>query len=131
MVLSACETGVGTLSKGEGPLSIGRGFQYAGVQNVLFFLWNVNDKTTSQLMQFFYQNLHRSVSHGYVVHTAKLDYLASTSIANAQKSSYYWAAFVYYGSYQATKTSSYNWILILGIFLLIMLFLLGIRQKVT
>jgi len=131
VVLSACETGIGTLSKGEGPLSIGRGFQYAGIQNVLFSLWNVNDKTTSQLMQFFYQNLHRSESKGYAIHTAKLDYLASPTISNAQKSPYYWAAFVYYGSNQASKTSSYNWILILGILLLIILFLLGIRQKVT
>ena len=131
IVLSACETGIGTLSKGEGPLSIGRGFQYTGIQNTLFSLWNVNDKTTAQFMKLFYENLDISESNSYATHAAKLDYLNSQNISNAQKSPYYWAAFVYYGSYQTPNTSSYNWMLITGVFLLIILFLLGIRQKLT
>ena len=56
VVLSACETGIGKLYKGEGPMSIARGFQYAGAQNVLFSLWQINDLSTSQIMQSFYKN---------------------------------------------------------------------------
>lgn len=106
IVLSACETGVGKLTKGEGPLSIGRGFQYAGANNVLFSLWKVNDKSTSLLMKDFYQNLDQSNTQA--LHQAKLNYLNNSKIANAQKSPYHWAAFVYYGEIQAP--TSYNMI---------------------
>ncbi|WP_299243887.1 CHAT domain-containing protein [uncultured Aquimarina sp.] len=129
VVLSACETGIGTLAKGEGPLSIGRGFQYAGVPNVLFSLWKVNDKTTSQLMQYFYQNLNLSNSYVYGLHKAKLDFLTSKEISNTQKSPYYWASFVYFGNHQSPTEEKSNWIFIIGGFLLIVLFLFVIRQK--
>lgn len=129
VVLSACETGVGKLAKGEGPLSIGRGFQYAGVSNVLFSLWKVNDKTTSQLIGNFYKNLKKSNSNNNALHKAKLTYLSSKNISNVQKSPYHWAAFVYYGSYQAPIGTSYFWIISLGVFSLIILLLFVIRQK--
>jgi CHAT domain-containing protein len=54
VVLSACETGVGKLYKGEGAMSIARGFQYAGAENLLFTLWQINDLSTSQIMESFY-----------------------------------------------------------------------------
>ncbi|SEL22760.1 CHAT domain-containing protein [Aquimarina amphilecti] len=130
VVLSACETGVGSIISGEGPLSIGRGFQYAGVPNVLFSLWMVNDKTTSELMGYFYKNLQLSRSNVEGLHKGKLDYLNSEKISNAQKSPYYWAAFIYYGSYQAPTHYNYNWVWITGVFLLIILFLFVIRQKI-
>ena len=129
VVLSACETGIGALAKGEGPLSVGRGFQYAGVQNVLFSLWRVNDKTTALLMKDFYQNIHHSYPYTHALHQAKLKYLASKEISNIQKSPYYWASFVYYGNYEPLKESTSNWAFIIGAFLLIILFLFVIRQK--
>ncbi|WP_219010881.1 CHAT domain-containing protein [Aquimarina litoralis] len=130
VVLSACETGVGVVAKGEGPLSIARGFQYAGVPNALFSLWKVNDKTTSQLMENFYQNLRSYNSKAHGLYVSKLDYLSSEKITNAQKSPYYWASFVYYGVYEhPTQSGRYSWILIAIFFLLIILFLLAVRQK--
>ena len=47
IVLSACETGIGKLQKGEGAISVARGFQYAGASSVLFSLWKVNDQSTA------------------------------------------------------------------------------------
>ena len=38
LVLSACETGVGTLRKGEGAMSLARGFSYTGVRNLIVSL---------------------------------------------------------------------------------------------
>lgn len=55
VVLSACETGIGKLYKSEGAMSIARGFQFAGAQNLLFSLWKVNDYTTSVFMDYFYK----------------------------------------------------------------------------
>ncbi|WP_160114727.1 CHAT domain-containing protein [Aquimarina sp. AU474] len=132
VVLSACETGVGKLAKGEGPLSIGRGFQYAGVKNTLFSLWKVNDLTTSKLMRNFYKNLKTSYIKGNALHQAKLDYLNDKNITNAQKSPYHWAAFVYYGEIEANSSSNYVWYGVsIVLFILIILFLRRFPQSRT
>ncbi len=132
VVLSACETGIGKLIKGEGPLSIGRGFQYAGVKNVLFSLWKVNDLTTSKLMQNFYKSLKASGIKANALHQAKLDYLNDKNITNAQKSPYHWAAFVYYGETDQHPSLNYFWYgLGIILFVLIILFLRRFLQSKT
>lgn len=130
VVLSACETGIGKLAKGEGPLSIGRGFQYAGVENVLFSLWNVNDKTTTHFMGRFYQNLKKLNAKSSALYQTKLDYLNAKDISNDQKSPYNWAPFVYYGEIETSYSTSYLWSIITITLLLIILFLaIYLRKK--
>lgn len=124
VVLSACETGIGKLAKGEGPISIGRGFQYAGVENILFSLWKVNDKTTSLLMEEFYKNLAESNSNAKALHQAKLDYLDNKDISNAQKSPYYWAAFVYYGEIEPANSLHFLWYSITLVLFIVIILLL-------
>ena len=57
VVLSACETGMGKLSRGEGMIGLARGFWFAGARNILASLWQVNDRSTSRLMVKFYQDM--------------------------------------------------------------------------
>lgn len=129
VVLSACETGIGKLYKAEGPLSIARGFQFAGAQNLLFSLWKVNDFTTSALMEKFYGNLKMGYSFFDSNHQAKLDFLADESIPNAKKSPYYWSSFVYYGTLESpAKANYFLWIALLG-GLIALLLLWKIRTK--
>lgn len=97
MILSACETGVGRILKGEGALSLARGFQYAGANNIIFSLWNVNDHSTASLMSSFYKHYFDHQSKPEALRRAKLDYLENDEVSNAHKSPYYWAPFVYYG----------------------------------
>jgi CHAT domain-containing protein len=97
MVLSACETGVGKILKGEGALSLARGFQYAGANNIVFSLWKVNDRSTAGLMTSFYQNFFNHHSVPEALRRSKLDYLENDDISNAHKSPYFWAPFIYYG----------------------------------
>ncbi len=123
VVLSACETGIGKLYKAEGAMSIARGFQFAGAQNLLFSLWKVNDFTTSVFMSDFYKNIKNNVSYFEANSNAKLEYLNDKSIPNAKKSPYYWSSFVYYGSI-STEEKSANYIYyVISLLFVIALFL--------
>lgn len=107
VILSACETGIGKLFKSEGAMSIARGFQFAGAQNLLFSLWKVNDYTTSIFMDSFYQNIKNGQSYIEANTNAKRDFLKNKNISNAKKSPYYWAAFVYYGNIESKHKCNY------------------------
>lgn len=124
VVLSACETGIGKLYKGEGAMSIARGFQFAGAQNLLFSLWKVNDYTTSIFMADFYKNIKNNVPYFEANTNAKLDFLNSKSIPNAKKSPYYWSSFVYYGSISPEEKSSNYMLYIISFLAVIALFLI-------
>ena len=57
VTLSACETGLSKLTSGDELIGLTRGFIYAGTPSIVASLWNVNDKSTSDLMNLFYKNL--------------------------------------------------------------------------
>jgi CHAT domain-containing protein len=57
VTLSACQTGLGKLTRGEGLVSLTRGFMYAGAARVVVSLWSVSDKATSELMVKFYRRM--------------------------------------------------------------------------
>jgi len=95
VVLSACETGTGKLSKGEGVLSLGWSFVYRGVPSVVMSLWKVNDVSTGTLMEKYYEHL-KDKSADEALRQAKLDFRKNGSYA--KKHPYYWAAFIHTGN---------------------------------
>ena len=95
-VLSACETGIGTLAPGEGIMSLGRAFKYAGCPNVTMSLWTADDQSTNRIMQRFFTQLHDGQAKDKALRTAKLGYLQEARSAQAHP--YYWAAFAQVGN---------------------------------
>ena len=57
VVLSACETGLGKLSRGDEVVGLQRAFLYAGTPAVVTTLWKVDDKATFELVRAFYTRL--------------------------------------------------------------------------
>lgn len=95
VVLSACESGIGTIEKGEGAMSLARGFYYAGAQQIVSTLWKVNDQSTARLLGNFY-NLSGRKDHAHSLRDAKLLYLQNNKWT-AKHSPFYWAGFVIIG----------------------------------
>lgn len=91
VVLSACNSGSGTLYSGEGLMSLARGFILAGASSVIKTAWDINDETSSSVMTRFYYHLGRGDMKNVAMRKAKLDYLKSTSPATAAP--FYWAAY--------------------------------------
>ena len=77
VVLSSCNTGAGNLRKGEGILSLARGFIYSGSKSVVMSLWEVDDKSGTDIVKTFYKNLKNGNSKGEALRQAKLKYLKS------------------------------------------------------
>ena len=72
VALSACETGLGALKRGEGLIGLTRAFMYAGTPSVLVSLWSVDDQSTSSLMTEFYRRLNAGVHKAEALRQAQL-----------------------------------------------------------
>ncbi|MEW5733576.1 MAG: CHAT domain-containing protein [Thermodesulfobacteriota bacterium] len=57
VTLSACETALGKVTKGDDVVGFTRGFLYAGAGSIVSTLWQVDDRATKDLMLLFYSNL--------------------------------------------------------------------------
>ena len=108
VVLSPGETGYGRFEQGNGIASLARAFMYAGVPAMVVSLWEVNDASTSRLMQSFYQNLAKGMPKDEALRQAKLDYI--TSVGNLAAHPAFWSPFILIGNTRtitvATKGSS-------------------------
>lgn len=97
VVLSACETGLGKIKKGEGILGLTRALLYAGSKNIIVSLWQVADQSTSDMMVVFYDDLLKKG-------LSKSDYSKSLQqakrhmIKNKQYAHpFYWSPFILIG----------------------------------
>jgi CHAT domain-containing protein len=94
-VLSACQTGLGKISKGEGVIGLSRALTYAGAKNIVVSFWSVADESTSTLMTDFYTNLlgTKSIHFNRSLQQAKLKMTKTTAYSNP----FFWAPFVLLG----------------------------------
>jgi len=97
VVLSACQTGIGKEIKGEGLVSLTRGFMYAGSPRVVVSLWSVSEMGTTELMVRFYREmLKEGKPPAAALRAAQLSLMKEKRWA----SPYYWAPFVLQGEWR-------------------------------
>lgn len=104
VVLSACQTGAGNLSRGEGIMSMARGFFYAGVPGIVMTLWEIEDESSLKIMVDFYSRIKDKKSKDEALQLAKQHYFQSSSQLYAHP--YYWAAYVQIGNNSAISFHS-------------------------
>lgn len=95
VVLSSCNTGAGLLSTGEGILSLARGFLYSGGQSVVMSMWEIDDKSGTDVIKMFYDNLQKGRTKSTALKTARIKYLKNASQLRSHP--YYWSSLVIYG----------------------------------
>lgn len=88
VMLSACETGLGRVSSGDDVVGLTRGFLYAGAQNVVGSLWEVDDDATSALSQSLYEGLKKGLP------VSKALALAQEQLLLKKPHPFFWAAFL-------------------------------------
>jgi len=95
VTLSACETGRVIVGGVDEVISLGRGFLYAGAASLLPTLWKVDDASSAELMEMFYQALLTNFSKAAALAGAQRAFLARarTSIRPYHVHPYFWAAF--------------------------------------
>lgn len=110
-VLSACETGSGKMQKGEGVMSMARGFIYAGCPSIVMTLWQVEDKSGAKIMEDFYRFLSRGKRKDVALRMAKLNHLNSADPLTAHP--HYWLSYVAIGNQQPLYTAKDVYFLLL------------------
>ena len=127
VVLSACRTGHGMLAKGEGIISLARGFTATGAAGIIAGLWDMNDETTATLMGTFYRQLAIDHQPANALHKAKMQWLQQKTEHQFQKLPYFWAGMVYSGDNQPVemkeKNASSKWWWVTAVVAICILFL--------
>jgi CHAT domain-containing protein/tetratricopeptide (TPR) repeat protein len=95
VVLSACDTGLGEVKRGDGVYGLRRALVLAGAESQLISLWPVSDRSTRDLMIGYYELLAQGESRGEALRRAQLRMVRNLQRAHP----YYWASFIQSGQW--------------------------------
>ena len=88
VTMSACETGLGKVTRGDEVIGLSRSFIFAGTPAVVASLWKVDDLTTAVIMKRFHRYLHQGLSRAQALKAAQ-NYVRQY----IHPYPYFWAAF--------------------------------------
>lgn len=101
--LSACDTGLGKISRGEGVSGLAQAFLVAGAKGVSVSLWQIADDPTMKFMKLLYQQQeNRPMPYWQAMASVKRMFIQGRLLdekANEYDLSepFFWAPFVFYG----------------------------------
>ena len=90
VVLSACDTGNGKVTNGEGVYGLRRALVIAGAEGLVMSLWQVDDFATRDLMAGYYARLKAGKPRSSALRDVQKEIASRPKYAHP----YYWAAFV-------------------------------------
>jgi CHAT domain-containing protein len=90
VTISACRSAGSRIYSGEGLVGFAWAFLQAGATNVIAGLWDVNDRSTSLLMQQLYAEISAGRAPAAALRAAKLRVVAA---GGPYRKPYYWAPF--------------------------------------
>ena len=97
VTLSGCATGMSFVSTGDELLGLQRGLFCAGATSLLLSLWDVHDRSTSELMQAFYKTYQETNDMALSLQSAM------KQVRQSNPHPYYWAPFVLVGKLSENK----------------------------
>ena len=128
VVLTACETARGELKRGEGIISMSRGFTYAGAKSIISTLWKIKEENAGQILPSFYRNLKEGDAKDKAMQKAKIEFLAK----NPEKiNPHYWAPIIATGDMSPVVGSNITYwrIAVIGALILFVWFFLWKRKS--
>jgi CHAT domain-containing protein len=98
VVLSACDTGLGTVKNGDGVYGLRRALVLAGAETQLVSLWAVNANATRDLLNEYYQQLKNDIPRRTALRQIALKFLNNKQYAK-YRHPYFWASFIQSGEW--------------------------------
>lgn len=119
VVLSSCNTGTGLFYSGEGILSLARGFIYSGSQSVVMSMWEIEDKSGTEIVKMFYKNLKEGYPKSLALKKARMDFLKNADQLRSHP--YFWSTLVIYGNNSPLYYSRKLIITLVAVFVILIL----------
>lgn len=102
VTLSACQTGRSVIQGGDELFGLMRAFLATGTASLVLSLWSVEDRSTAQFMQTFYQYLAQGETKGAALRQAQLQFIKQKYNAGNPMEfythPYFWAPFFLVGA---------------------------------
>jgi len=129
VLLSSCNTGTGVLRSGEGILSLARGFVYSGSQSVVMSMWEIEDRSGSEIVKSYYKFLKKGATKSNALRKARISYLKNADMLRSHP--YFWSSLVIYGNndplYYSAKLGFIIGSVVLLIFIILILYYRKLR----
>ncbi len=129
-VLTACYSGEGKIVAGEGMMSMGRAFAYAGVNSIVASRWEVPDISAPYLMKYFYSGLKEGLTKSEALQYAQKEFLKNDA-DNITSAPFYWAGFYIIGDDSPINQSwpQRNLLFLIAAFFLMLFAFIVFRRK--
>jgi CHAT domain-containing protein len=101
VVLSACETGIGEVRRGEGVFGLRRAFEVSGARTLIMSLWSVDDQTTAHWMRSLYSSrLGDGMGTAEAIRAVQIQWLQQVRASGSSTHPFAWGAFVAVGDWR-------------------------------